>query len=167
METLALGRKPAHYGNGLLESPGRLQGAAVMAKVDISFRKMAVLLGIIAGVLTAIMTILNVTSSAEPYWLAHREFVREQITRASLKMANDVGKVESRQISTQLQMAKATRRDIQGKIEDKQILLTQNATLPQAVRDAINDQIRSLKEEYEDISSTISDLTREQSGRRP
>ena len=100
MEAIASGGKSAHYGNRLLEAARCLPSVAVMAKIDISFQKMVVLLGIIAGVLTAVMTILNVTSSAEPYWLAHREFVREQINKTSLKMAGDVQRVEQRQIST-------------------------------------------------------------------
>ena len=64
-------------------------------------------------------------------------------------------------------MAKSARRDIQSKIEDKQLLLKQSPELPNNIRSAIDEQIRSLKEEYEDLSETIGNLGREQSGRRP
>lgn len=165
METFTAERQPSHNGYGLLEIARRLPGFALMPKVDISPRKTTAVLGLVAGAVASLMVILNATSSAEPYWLAHREFVREQISKTSLKITADVSKVESRQISTQLQMAKTSRRDIQSKIEDKQLLLQQNPVLPQGVRDTINDQLRSLKEEYEDISSTITNLQREQQGR--
>ena len=166
MDTITAARQSSHHGYGLFEIARRLQGFALMPKmVELSFSRVAILLGTFAGITTSIVVILNATSAAEPYWLAHREFVREQITKTSTRMAQDLGKVELRQISTQLQMAKTSRRDIQSKIEDKQLLVQQNPTLPSGVRDTINEQVKSLKEEYEEISETISNLQREQRGR--
>ena len=135
--------------------------------IELSFKRVMILVGAVAAFITASVTILNATKSAEPFWIAHRAFVREAVSSVSLKMAGDVHKVESRQISTQVQMAKSARRDIQSKIEDKQLLLKQNPDTPSSIRSAIDEQIRSLKEEYEDLSATIGDLVREQSQRRP
>jgi len=102
--------------------------------------------------------IANQADIAEPHWIATRSFVRDMVAQAN-------SKIESRQLQTQIYLARSERSRLENELANKQVLLTQNPTMPQEVRRAIEDQIRTLNRDLEAAKSALEDLRREQ--RRP
>jgi len=111
-------------------------------------------IGVIAAMLTIIatvITLMNQADIAEPHWVATRQFVRDQVVQASTPLLK-------KQVETQLFLAKSERSRIENEIANKMVLLSQNPTMPQPVKDAINEQVRSLNSDLETTKATISDL---------
>lgn len=104
--------------------------------------------------------ILNQLAIAEPYWFAQRYYVEEKISLAT-------SKIESRLLATQIYLANSEYARIQNELANKQVLFEQNPTMPQGVRDSIQEQVRSLQRSLEATKNQLDDLRREQSGRRP
>jgi hypothetical protein len=104
--------------------------------------------------------VANQAELAEPHWVATRSYVRELLAQAN-------GKLESRQIQTQIYLANSERSRIENELANKKVLLEQNQTMPQGVRDAINEQIRQLLRDLENTKQSLDDLRRDQNGRRP
>jgi hypothetical protein len=120
-------------------------------------------IGLTAAGITIIASsigVLNQLAIAEPYWPATRSFVEEKIIKATSKL-------ETRQIATQIYLANSEYARIQNELANKQVLLEQNPTMPQGVRDSIQEQIRALQRTLEATRNQLDDLRREQSGRRP
>lgn len=105
-------------------------------------------------------SIANQTELAEPRWPATRGFVRELMAQAN-------NKLESRQIQTQIYLATSERSRLENELANKKVLLDQNPSMPQGVRDSINEQIRQLMRDLETTKQSLDDLRRDQSGRRP
>jgi hypothetical protein len=135
-------------------------GSAVDALARLPWAKKAASIGAMVAVLTGAMGFVNQAEVAEPHWVATRSFVRDGITQATFKL-------EQRQIVTQIYLANSERSRIENELANKQVLLDQNPTMPQGIRDTINEQIRTLKRTLEFTTGQIDDLRREQSGRRP
>ncbi|HEY6021660.1 MAG TPA: hypothetical protein VIY48_17860 [Candidatus Paceibacterota bacterium] len=121
-------------------------------------------LGMIATIIAVVagsLTIANQAQIAEPHWLATRSFVRDYLTTAQQGLTAQQNRVESRQITTQMYIAKSDRNRIENEIANKQVLLTQNPNMPDPVKYAIQEQIRSLNVDLESAKSTYEDLKNE------
>lgn len=116
-------------------------------------RRISLLVSIATG-LAAILTVMNQAQIAEPHWLATRSFVRDYISSTQKNL-------ETRQIKTQLYLATTERSRLENEIANKQLLITQNPTMPETVKQIILEQIRTLNISLENNKLTTDDLRRE------
>ena len=130
----------------------------VFAKM--SWAQRIVIIGTAVTIIGGSIGIMNQLAIAEPLWFATRSFVRGEIAFATMK-------VEARQIATQVYLANSEYSRIQNELANKQVLLDQNPTMPQAIKDSIQEQIRLLQRNLESTKNQLDDLRREQAGRRP
>ena len=120
-------------------------------------------LGVVAtgiAVIGGSFGVANQAELAEPHWVATRSYVRELMAQAN-------GKLEARQIQTQIYLANSERSRLENELANKKVLLDQNTTMPQGIRDSINEQIRQLLRDLENTKQSLDDLRRDQTGRRP
>jgi hypothetical protein len=118
--------------------------------VSIKLNSKTIIGGIAAmlAILVSAITFINQAEIAEPHWVATRAFVRETIQKAE-------GPLARQQVDTQLYIAKNERSRIENEINNKQLLITQNPTMPQAVKDAIEGQVKQLREDLQNATQTI------------
>lgn len=110
------------------------------------------------AILAGSLTIANQADIAEPHWIATRSFVRESIITAQQALAVQQSNVEKRQITTQIYLAKSERSRIENEISNKQVLLSQNPNMPDGIKSAIQEQIRSLNADLESTKAAAEDL---------
>ena len=117
--------------------------------------------GAIGTIATAAIAVANAARLAEPYWIATRGFVVDEIADARFKVSSEVTRLEQRQIETQLSIAKSARRNIQNEIANKQLIIQQNPSMPATVRSLIDEQIRNLLDDLDSTKDTIEGLNKE------
>lgn len=126
-------------------------------------------LGVMTVWATAVGAVLTIAGQAEilePYWPATRAYVRVQYNVENVRLIQELNLLNSRQIRMQISSAAAERSRMENEIASKRVLLQQNASMPQGVRDVIEEQIRSLQRSIEEKTVEIKSLTKEQ-GRSP
>ena len=104
------------------------------------------------------MGFANQAQVQEPYWIATRSYVRDTVGASTTK-------IERRQLQIQVYLAKTERSRIENELANKQVLLTQNPSMPYSVRSAIEEQIRALSTDLEAAKNSYEELRREQAGR--
>lgn len=125
-----------------------------------NFGKRLSQVSVAAILITTLLAIANQIDAGEPYWLAHRGFVRYIVSQATTK-------IEARQIQTQIQLAEQNLATIENEIANKQVLLEQNKDAAEDLKNVIREQLRTLTRNLQFTKNTLDDLRREQSGRRP
>lgn len=131
-----------------------------------SLRRGALVVGLIGGVGTAIVAVANASKVAEPYWIATRGFVADEIRLASDQHREAVDKMMRRQIRTQLSISSANRQRIEADIAGKDLILKQQTALPQEVRNIIEEQLRALKRDLNDSDRELGQLRGELASQR-
>ncbi len=133
----------------------------------VRLRKTAVVAGAVGTVISAVVAGANASRLAEPYWIAPRGFVADEVRTTTDKTNQLISKLESRQIQTQLYIARSQRQQIENEIASKQVLARQNEGMPREVSAAIQEQIRTLYRDLEVTRAAIENLSREAATRRP
>jgi pyocin large subunit-like protein len=126
-------------------------------------KRIAVLATSFTATLGAVVAMANALNVAEPYWIATRGFVKDQIQRTGDQMAS----VHGRQIDTQIRIDRNERARVLDKIADRELLLQQNPDMPAQARAAIDEQIRNWRDDIRELDYSLDQLHRSRAGRRP
>lgn len=123
--------------------------------------------GALTAFLTAALTIANAVSFAEPYWFATRGFTRQLMALAADDNKKSYDLILERQLRTELSVKESQRLQIQGKIDDLNLLLKKDGNASVDYIDAIQRQIRDSKLQLELLNEQISRMSRENAANRP
>lgn len=125
------------------------------------WRKIAAIGGAVGAVVSAMAAGANATKMAEPYWVATRGFVSDEMKLINDRTLRVIDRLETRQINTQLYIASTQRKLIENEIASKEALLKQNPTMQWEARSIIEEQIRNLNRDLELAKQTADGLSKE------
>ncbi len=128
-------------------------------------RKSAVVAGFVGTVASAVVAGANAARIGEPYWIATRGLVREEIQASNDKTTQAIDSVAAKQLKMQLFIARDQRQRLENEIASKNILIQQNPNTSREVQSAIEEQLRTLSRDLESVKREIDALSSEQNGR--
>lgn len=126
-------------------------------------KRLTVLATACTATIAAVTAAAHVFEIAEPYWIATRGQVRHELLHTTEQLTG----LRAEQITTQLAIARNERARVLDKIADRELLLQQTPDIPAPAKSAIDEQIRSWRDDVTELNYSIDQLTRQRSGRRP
>lgn len=125
----------------------------------VQLKKWHFIMGIAGSMFAIFGTILVSSSSLDAYVPATHGYVRTLVKQAEDKMALSDIRMERRQISTQVQVLKGRRGQIEAQISERQLLLQQPG--PAQYQKMVKDQIVSFQDDLKGVQDQIDSLEQE------
>jgi len=126
----------------------------------LSLKASLTMIGTAVAIIAGLLTIANQAQIAEPWWIASRSFVRDQVAEQQKFIRVQIGPLEQRQIAQEINQLRAAKDNSRDKIFDLDVLEKKDA-LPMDVVRNIDKQKQELQDRIEGINTRLQQLEAE------
>ena len=123
---------------------------------------------LLTATLIAFTTFLHFAEVAEPYWIAHKQFVRDQVAELKLEFGAAQQGMSAQLIELKISNREDARASAKAQIDRIEAELAKLAAgTNDTLRQILSEQLARYKRRVEIIDFELDRMRRERSGRRP